>query len=142
MADGSFGALTREDMALILELVRERGRLQREATQLSDTNIARKFGVTRSEVVKLRHGVAWTRSNPGFNVLPREGTHLSRILGVLREGPATAAEIAVSLGLGTRNTVSLLHGLQDRGLVSSRQFHDAENQTHPSVRLYSLAGAP
>lgn len=138
MADGSNAALSRDDETLILAALHERWRLKREATQLSDTNLAAKFGVPRSEIRKLSKGAAWARDNRKFTVMPRDGTHCARIIDVLRDGPATAAEIAVSLGIGVRNAAAHLHRLEARSLVQARTFHDARNPLHHTVKLYAL----
>lgn len=142
MADGSCSALSRDDENLILAALHERWRLKREATQLSDTNLAVKFGVPRSEIRKLSKGSAWARGNPKFTVMPRGGTHCARIVEILREGPATAAEIAVSLGIGVRNAAAHLHRLESRSLVLARTFHDDRNPLHHAVKLYSLPEYP
>lgn len=137
MADGSCGTLSRADEKLIREALRERWRLKREASALSDTNLARKFGVPRVEITKLRQGRAWTRA-ARVEMGPRDGTHCARMLAVLREGPATAAEISVSLAMNVRNVVAQLHDLEKRALVRSRPFHTDDNLTHKTVKLYSL----
>ena len=138
MADGSGAALTRADEKLIREALHHRWKLKREVTQLSDTNLARKFGVPRGEITRLRKGAAWTRANRRVDMGPRDGTNCARMMGVLREGPSTAAEIADSLRMNVRNVVAQLHDLEERALVKSRPFYAPDNLTHKTVKIYSL----
>ena len=137
MADGNGEALSRADTKLIHEALHERWRLKREASALSDANLARKFGVPRVEITKLRKGRAWTPT-ARIEMGPRDGTHCARMLAVLREGPATAAEIADTLRMPVRNVVAQMHDLEKRALVKSRRFHTTDNLTHKTVKLYSL----
>lgn len=134
----SSAALSTADEKLIRDALYERGRLKREAAELSDAKLARKFNVPRGEIAKLANGRAWTRAHSHVDFGPREGTQCARMLGLLREGPATASEIAVSLRIDVHNVVAQMHGLEKRALVRSRYFHDQDNPTHKVVKLYSL----
>jgi hypothetical protein len=142
MADGGSGALSRADEMLIREVLHERWRLQREASALSDAKLAVKFDVPRHEIVRLRKGVAWSRSHMRINAWPREGTNRAKMLGVLREGPSTAAEIADTLRMDVHNVVAQLHDMEKRDLVKSRPFNVQNNPTHKTVKLYALVGRP
>lgn len=140
MADGGMQTLSADDIALVRDAIRERARLKREASELSDTKLAQKFGVPRIEIQKLRKGVAWARSVARVDFGPKPGTNCARILEVLREGPATSTEISATIGVPVRNIVSLLHGLEKRALVGSRDFETPDNLTHKTAKLYHLPG--
>jgi hypothetical protein len=55
----AFGDTTIEDIRLIRKLAAERRKLKAQATELSNTNLAKKFGIRRETVRLIADGLAW-----------------------------------------------------------------------------------
>lgn len=70
-------------------------------------------------------------------------TIIERILGVLREGPSTAGEIALELGMDEREIGNRLGELKRRGAIVARPFYGVDMTERPGHRwrppnLYAL----
>ena len=136
MADGGNVALTRDDERLILEALRERWRLKREASALSNATLARKFGVSRDVIERLSRGKSWGRRGARPSGGPRAGTLYAKILNVLREGPSKGEDVARELHIDVHNAVAMLCQLERRAFVRSRPYYDQDR--HVTVKLYGL----
>lgn len=68
---------------------------------------------------------------------------IERIRGVLAEGPSTADEIAVELGMDEREVGNRLNDLKRRGAITAKPFYGSDREDRMTNRgrppnLYSL----